>query len=381
MGQLFDRVSRLVRSEINHINSENSTGHFGEGTAFAAGGSAAGAAIGKIGIVAKGTGFSVGAVPLGAAGALTGLALYEAIKALVERDTSSIGAATIGAGVGAGVSATVGGIGVTAGGTAFGVGMASMVSAGAIAGLGIAGLNRLLQQGIDPEKLLELAIEDMQEDLIKLRRAVVPVIAAQNRLLQQYNQTKTEVEKWQQRVQFALQNGDENLAREALLRKKTQTETASILKAQLDQQTAQIDRLKRNLVAFETKVSEAKANKTIIKARIAAAKAEVKLQSTIGRLNTSSAMAAFERMEEKVLDMEARSQAAYELAGNELEQQFAMLESGSDVDEELAAMKAQLAANPKPEGVQPSSAEKASFSSDSAVDEELEALRKQIDNL
>ena len=309
MGQLFDRVSRLVRSEINHINSKNSTGYVGDGTAFAAGGSAAGAAIGKIGIVAKGTGFSVGAVPLGAAGALTGLALYEAIKALVERDTSSIGAATIGAGVGAGVSATVGGIGVTAEGTAFGVGMASMVSAGAIAGLGIAGLNRLLQQGIDPEKLLELAIEDMQEDLIKLRRAVVPVIAAQNRLLQQYNQTKTEVEKWQQRVQLALQKGDENLAREALLRKKTQTEIASILKAQLDQQTAQIDRLKRNLVAFETKVSEAKANKTIIKARIAAAKAEVKLQSTIGRLNTSSAMAAFERMEEKVLEMEARSQA------------------------------------------------------------------------
>ncbi len=79
--------------------------------------------------------------------------------------------------------------------------------------------------------------------------------------------------------------------------------------------------------------------------------------------------------------MEARSQAAYELTGNDLEQQFAQLESGSDVDYELARMKAELSGCPKPQEVLPSSQEKLSSSSDSAVDEELEALRKQIDNI
>jgi phage shock protein A len=381
MEQLFDRMSRLVRSELNHINSETSTGNFGEGIAFAAGGSAAGAAIGTIGIVAKGTGFSVGAVPLGSAGALTGLALYEAIQALVERDTSSIGAAAIGAGVGAGVSATVGGIGVTAGGTAFGVGMAPMVVAGAIAGLGFAGLNRLLQQGIDPEKLLDLAIEDMQEALIKLRKAVVPSILVQKRLLQQYNQTQAEVNKWHKRTQLALQKGYENLAREALLRKKTYVETKKTLKAQLDQQTAQVDSLKCKLASFETNVSEAKANKAILKARIAAAKAEVQFQSMMGRLNTSSAMAAFERMEDKVLELQARSQAAHELSGKNLDEQFALLESGGDVDDELPQMKAELTRDSVSLPVLPTSEEKASSSCNSAVDAELEALRKQIDNL
>ncbi|HEY9834427.1 MAG TPA: PspA/IM30 family protein [Stenomitos sp.] len=380
MGQLFDRMSRLVRSELNHINSETSTGNFG-GIAFAAGGSAASAAMGTIGIVVKGTGFSVGAVPLGSVGALTGLALYEAIQALVETDTSSIGAAAIGAGVGAGVSATVGGIGVTAGGTAFGVGMAPMVAAGAIAGLGVAGLNRLLQQGIDPEKLLDMAIEDMQEALIKLRKAIIPSLVVQKRLLQQYNQTQIEVSKWHERTQLALQKGDENLAREALLRKKTYLETQKTLKAQLDQQTAQVDRLKCKLASFETKVSETIANKAIIKARIAAAKAEVQCQSTIGRLNTSSAMAAFERMEDKTLELEARSKAAYELSGKNLEEQFALLESGSDVDDELAQMKAQLTRDSVSRSALPTSEEKASSSSNSAVDAELKALRKQIDNL
>ncbi|HEY9675518.1 MAG TPA: PspA/IM30 family protein [Waterburya sp.] len=381
MGQLYNRVSRLIRSELNHSKRESAAGNLGEGAVFLAGGAAAGASIGKIGILAGGTGFSVGAVPLGIAGALSGVALYEAIKTLIEGDSSDLGAVATGAVAGAGVSAAIGGIGVAVGGTAFGVGMAPMAAAGGLAGLGIAGLNRLLQQGIDPEKLLELAIEDMQTDLVKLRKAVIPVVAAQKRLSQQYDQTQTEVSKWQQRAQLALQKGNENLAREALIRKKTHDETASMLKAQLDQQSSQVAQLKRNLIAFESKVSEAKANKAMLKAQIAAAKAEVQLQSTIGRLNTSSAMAAFERMEDKVLEMEARSQAAYELAGNELEQQFALLESGSDIEDELAQMKAQLMSSPKSQEVLPSSQEKASSSLDSAGDEELDALRKQIDSL
>jgi phage shock protein A len=92
-------------------------------------------------------------------------------------------------------------------------------------------------------------------------------------------------------------------------------------------------------------------------------------------------MAAFERMEDKILEMEARSQASYELAGNELEQQFKMLESGSDVDEELAAMKAQLAGGSVSQPTLPAGEEKKAASADPAVDAELEALRKQIDNL
>jgi phage shock protein A len=92
-------------------------------------------------------------------------------------------------------------------------------------------------------------------------------------------------------------------------------------------------------------------------------------------------MAAFERMEEKVLMMEARSQSAAELAGADLESQFAMLESGSDVDDELAAMKAQLTGGSVSQPVLPASQEKKSSTSDSAVDAELESLRKQIDSL
>lgn len=244
-----------------------------------------------------------------------------------------------------------------------------------------ANLNDMVSKAEDPEKILEQAIIDMQEDLIQLRQAVARAIATQKRTEQQYNKNQSEANNWQNRAQLALSKGDENLAREALLRKKTVAEAAATQKTMLDQQTTQVDSLKKNLIALESKISEAKTKKDMLKSRAAAAKANEQLQGTIGRLGTGSAMAAFERMEDKVLELEARSQAGYELAGNNLEAQFAQLEGGSDVDDELAQMKAQLTGGTVSQQALPASEEKASPSSNSAVDAELEALRKQIDNL
>jgi phage shock protein A len=247
-------------------------------------------------------------------------------------------------------------------------------------------LNAAVSAAEDPEKILDQAIIDMQEDLVQLRQAVATAIASQKRVQQQYNQAQSEADNWQRRAQLALQKGDENLAREALNRKKVQAETAAALKAQLDQQAGTVDTLKRNLIALEGKISEAKTKKDMLKARSQAAKANEQLQKTVGSLGTSSAMSAFERMEEKVLQMEARSQAASELAGADLESQFAQLESGSDVDEELAAMKAQLLGGSAPgQGQLPSTAQPSSQSAMTApkdsVDAELEALKQQLDQL
>lgn len=251
-------------------------------------------------------------------------------------------------------------------------------------------LNAAVSSAEDPEKILEQAIIDMQEDLVQLRQAVATAIASQKRVQQQHNQAQSEADNWQRRAQLALQKGDESLAREALSRKKVQSETAAALKAQLDGQVGTVDTLKRNLIALEGKISEAKTKKDMLKARSQAAKANEQLQKTVGNLGTSSAMSAFERMEEKVMQMEARSEAASELAGVGLESQFAQLESGSNVDEELAAMKAQLLGGSSPGQSQlPASAQTTSQSATQSttaapkdsVDAELEALKQQLDQL
>ncbi len=246
-----------------------------------------------------------------------------------------------------------------------------------------ANLNDIVSKAEDPEKILEQAIIEMQEDLVQLRQAVASAMATQKRTEKQYNDTDTQAKQWEQRAILALQKGDENLARQALERKKSFAENAATLKASLDQQIQQIDGLKRNLISVESKISEAKTKKDMLKARLNAAKAQEQLGDVTGKFGSSStsAMAAFERMEEKVLMQEAKAQSAGELAGNDLEQQFAMLESGSGVDDELAALKAQLSiGSAQNVGSLPSAGQSTASTTTpgSAVDNELEQLRKKL---
>ncbi|WP_066376828.1 PspA/IM30 family protein [Anabaena sp. CA = ATCC 33047] len=246
-----------------------------------------------------------------------------------------------------------------------------------------ANLNDLVNKAEDPEKMLEQAILEMQEDLVQLRQGVAQAIAAQKRTEKQYNEAQNEINKWQRNAQLALQKGDENLARQALERKKTYTETGTALKVSLEQQSTQVETLKRNLIQLESKISEAKTKKEMLKARITTAKAQEQLQGMVRGMNTSSAMAAFERMEEKVLMQEARAQSAAELAGADLETQFAQLEASSDVDDELAALKASLApATPANQPQLPPQQETTSSTkSNDVVDKDLEELRRQLDQL
>jgi phage shock protein A len=253
-----------------------------------------------------------------------------------------------------------------------------------------ANLNDLVSKAEDPEKVLEQTITDMQEDLVQLRQAVARAIAEQKRTEQRYSQDSSESIKWEQRAKLALSKGDENLAREALVRKKNYADTAATLKSQLDSQVTQVNGLRQNLIALESKISEAKTKKNMLIARAKAAKANEELQKTLGGLDTTGALSTFERMETKVLELEARSQAAGELGGYGIEQQFAQLESGTDVDDELLALKAEINGVALPPG-SPSTSARAlppatdktpsQSASSPAVDAELEDLRRQLDNL
>ncbi|MFM6203202.1 MAG: PspA/IM30 family protein, partial [Dolichospermum sp.] len=160
-----------------------------------------------------------------------------------------------------------------------------------------ANLNDLVSKAEDPEKMLEQALLEMQEDMVKLRQGVAQAIAAQKRTEKQYNEAVNEVNKWQRNAQLALQKGDEDLARQALERKKTYNDTSVVLKTSLDKQNIQVEGLKKNLIQLESKISEAKTKKEMLKARITAAKAQEQLGNMVSGMSTSSAMSAFERME------------------------------------------------------------------------------------
>lgn len=116
----------------------------------------------------------------------------------------------------------------------------------------------------------------------------------------------------------------------------------------------------------------------MLKARAQAAKANEQLQGLLGGINPSGATSAFERMEDKVLQLESRAQAAGELTGSDFESKFAVLEAGSDVDDELAALKAQISGSPAPQSLPPG---QTTATSSAPVDDELEKLKKELEKM
>ncbi|TRU08629.1 MAG: PspA/IM30 family protein [Microcystis sp. Msp_OC_L_20101000_S702] len=183
----------------------------------------------------------------------------------------------------------------------------------------------------------------MRHDLSNLRSSIIEVIALQKRAEQQYNQAQAEVLKWEERVKLALDKGDESLAQEANIKKKHHINTANIIKNQLEKLNIQVDKLKEKLPILARKINEKR----------------------IGSIDTIYP-SAFERMEAKFMQSEASSQADGELVDID------SLEASSDVDDELALLKAQmlLGKTAYPPTVR-----------DSAVDAELEQLRSKLKKL
>lgn len=205
-----------------------------------------------------------------------------------------------------------------------------------------ANLNSLLGSAEDPEKILEQAVMEMQHNLVQLRQGVAQAIATQKRTERQAIAAQSTAEEWYRRAQLALQQGNEPLAREALTKRHAYQETATSLSGQIEQQNEIVTRLKKDMRTLEAKMSEAKTKKDMYIARARSAEASYKLQEMLGGVSTTSSLSAFERMEEKVLQIEAQSEAIAQLGGDDLQKQFSSLESAGDIDTELAAMKGQI---------------------------------------
>ncbi len=114
------------------------------------------------------------------------------------------------------------------------------------------------------------------------------------------------------------------------------------MQAQIGQQSNVVTQLKQNMVKLESKISEAKTKKDLYVARARSAKASQQINDMLGRVGTGGAIQAFERMEEKVLQMEAQAEAVAELGMDDLEKRIVALGEADDVEAELAAMKTQM---------------------------------------
>lgn len=245
-------------------------------------------------------------------------------------------------------------------------------------------VNAVLQSLEAPEKIMNQAVSDMQNDLIRIRQTYAEVTASQRRLIKQKQQASAVAEDWYGRAQLALERGKEDLAREALARRQQQIEVINKLQPQIDAQAASLDRLYEGMSALEKKIMEAKAKKDQYIARAKTAESVTKVNDMIGAIGTGkTSMDAFRRMEEKVEALEAAAEASAEMSGLSnllpggsdaftLEKEFQLLEASSSVDEELARMKKNLL------GPSDSSKKWKTKKYDPAVEIELEKVKADI---
>lgn len=211
-----------------------------------------------------------------------------------------------------------------------------------------ASINALVSEAEDPERVLEQAVAEMQDELIQLRQAVAQAIATQKRTERQCNQAKATADEWYRRAELALQAGDEALARDALTRRKSYQETAQLMQSQIEQQTTIVQKLKRDMVTLESKIADARTRKDLYIARARSAQASQRLHAMLDQMNPQGAMQSFARMEQKVAELEARSAAIAELGQDDLERRFAALEQGSEIEADLATLKRRLASQQEP---------------------------------
>ncbi|KAF3944158.1 hypothetical protein CMV_029353 [Castanea mollissima] len=238
--------------------------------------------------------------------------------------------------------------------------------------------NALISSFEDPEKILEQTVLEMNEDLTKMRQATAQVLASQKQLENKYKAAQQASEDWYRRAQLALQKGEEDLAREALKRRKSYADNANALKSQLDQQKSVVENLVSNTRLLESKIQEARSKKDTLKARAQSAKTSSKVSEMLGNVNTSNALSAFEKMEEKVLAMESQAEAIGQLTTDDLEGKFALLE-GASVDDDLANLKKEISGGSKKGELPPgrtvsTSSNKAYPFRDSEIEMELNEL-------
>jgi phage shock protein A len=215
-----------------------------------------------------------------------------------------------------------------------------------------ANINALISKAEKPEKMLNQLIADMNGQLIESKRSVAMAIADEKRLERETNSQKAQSDEWERKATLAVQAGKDDLAKEALLRKQEYDNYYQEYSKQWEAQKEAVERLKTSLLELQRKIEEAQRKKNLLIARAKRAEAEQKIHDTMSGMDDGKAtFDTFDRMSQKVDEMEARADASRELsnftADTSLEKKFAELEkSDASADALLADLKSKMAALP-----------------------------------
>jgi phage shock protein A len=207
-------------------------------------------------------------------------------------------------------------------------------------------INDLISRAENPEKMLNQLIVDMKTNLAKAKQQVASAIADEKKLQSDAENMKKQAEDWERRAMLAVQEGRDDMAKQALGRYNEHMQGAQQLHETWLKHKAETDALKLSLRQLNDKIEEAKRKKNILVARAKRAEAQQRIQETMSGMSDKSAFESFERMAEKIEATERRALAAAELneevSGDRLAKQFEALEYKGSSDQQLIELKSRM---------------------------------------
>ncbi|MEZ8601154.1 phage shock protein PspA [Vibrio splendidus] len=204
-------------------------------------------------------------------------------------------------------------------------------------------ISALLDKAEDPEKMIRLIIQEMEDTLVEVRTNSAKAIADKKELARKVEAIETQILDWQNKATLALTKQREDLARAALIEKQ---KLEDIIKSLHTEQTLvheTIEKLTSEIGKLETKIAETRAKQQALMIRNNAASNRRDVQKHLHSSKTHEAMAKFEQFSRKVDELEAEADV-YAKIGNakSLDQEFADLQAQDEIEKELAKLKQQV---------------------------------------
>jgi len=205
-----------------------------------------------------------------------------------------------------------------------------------------ANLNNMLDKAEDPEKMVKLIIQEMEETLVEVRSTAAKNIAEKKTLMRQIASLETSIKNWQEKAELAISKGRDDLAKSALSEKQKSMTQVTELQHGLAQLDVFLSAVQEDCQRLQEKLKEAKRKQESFSLRKESAEVRLKVRERAVVYNIDEAISKFERYQQKIDRVEAEIES-YDLTANkDLDSQFRDLEADETVEKELAELKKQV---------------------------------------
>ncbi|MDA3810716.1 MAG: PspA/IM30 family protein [Spirochaetaceae bacterium] len=199
-------------------------------------------------------------------------------------------------------------------------------------------INAMLDKAEDPEKMIKLMMQELEDTLVDLKSSIASKMAAKTKSNKDIAVLEGRVKRWTERSEMAVLKGRDDLAKEALIEKKKAIEDLELVKKDINHLTQIIEETKGNILNLEEKLQTVVQKHKLLIQRAIHAKERVEVNTSIRHATGAEAMVRFNEFENKIERMEAEADMTG-MGQNNLESEFVKMESGKDVDGELENLK------------------------------------------